>query len=496
MISTRVDITRRDNLEEMIIFFATIALLTPVTAILTEYFKFVANRISLGIRSTIYSMLQDKIMKFSLLNSRRFSEGYITNLIQVDAPQVAEFVNRLFLWIDGAARFLIGFFFMVRFAGFKLSVIMLGLFLAVNTIYLFTYSVKTKVLSKLLKAKDERMSYFTNVLENIDFVKINAMENEECLNIYRKREIEIGLLKCNAVLSGLVDFALYFCSYFSTWLLMGYMIFIETSITIDYGFFIGLNSLYDDTQRGFGWMMTTSNYFIQVRVSLNRINAFLNTREINQSFLEDTAAKSDIAIKVENGDFRWKHREGDEIMVMTKALRKEQARDQAKLKKLDAMGARDEPANSLLSDGMASVTATDEEGTDDFFVRGVNLEIKKGERVAVIGRSSSGKSSLLYSVMGEMIPMNINGQTKIVRNGSISFLAQQRWVIGTSIKENICLGKPYNEELMERALMTSKLAFDMKNLSHGIDTVLSDSGDTVSGGQKARIGLARCFYQE
>ena len=183
-------------------------------------------------------------------------------------------------------------------------------------------------------------------------------------------------------------------------------------------------------------------------------------------------------------------------MVMTKALRKEQARDQAKLKKLDAMGARDEPANSLLSDGMASVTATDEEGTDDFFVRGVNLEIKKGERVAVIGRSSSGKSSLLYSVMGEMIPMNINGQTKIVRNGSISFLAQQRWVIGTSIKENICLGKPYNEELMERALMTSKLAFDMKNLSHGIDTVLSDSGDTVSGGQKARIGLARCFYQE
>ena len=68
--------------------------------------------------------------------------------------------------------------------------------------------------------------------------------------------------------------------------------------------------------------------------------------------------------------------------------------------------------------------------------------------------------------------------------------------MGTSIRENILLGKAYDETLMDKALEAADLLTDLDQFPNGIDTVISDSGDSVSGGQKARIALARCFYQE
>jgi ATP-binding cassette subfamily C (CFTR/MRP) protein 4 len=98
--------------------------------------------------------------------------------------------------------------------------------------------------------------------------------------------------------------------------------------------------------------------------------------------------------------------------------------------------------------------------------------------------------------MGEMIPIEGDTKSKVEINGKVAYLAQKRWVIGATIKENILLGKEYDRLTMEAALSASQLIYDLKSLSHGIETILSDNGDTVSGGQRARIGLARCFYQK
>ena len=122
----------------------------------------------------------------------------------------------------------------------------------------------------------------------------------------------------------------------------------------------------------------------------------------------------------------------------------------------------------------------------------INLEIKKGEKVAVIGGSSSGMSSLLYALIGEMIPMN---DSKVYKSGSFSYLPQSRWLMACSVKENITMGKPFDEELMRISLEGADLVRDIDQLEDGIETIISDDGDNLSGGQKARIALARCFYQ-
>ena len=111
----------------------------------------------------------------------------------------------------------------------------------------------------------------------------------------------------------------------------------------------------------------------------------------------------------------------------------------------------------------------------------------------IIGKSSSGRSSIVYSMLGEMIPLD---GASVLRNGTVAFLDQARWMLGDSIKENITLGRPFDQEMMDRSLEASQLVQDMDSLQDGIDTMMGDNGDTVSGGQRARIALARCFYQK
>lgn len=83
------------------------------------------------------------------------------------------------------------------------------------------------------------------------------------------------------------------------------------------------------------------------------------------------------------------------------------------------------------------------------------------------------------------------------KKGKVSFLKQNRWILGGSIKENIILGKEYDEEWMGKCLKTAQIFQDFESgcFQDGLDTILGDTSDTVSGGQKARISLARCFYQ-
>lgn len=138
----------------------------------------------------------------------------------------------------------------------------------------------------------------------------------------------------------------------------------------------------------------------------------------------------------------------------------------------------------------------DNEDKSEFFLRSVNLKIYRGERVMVYGESSSGKSSLLYSILGEM--SKESETTRVLKKGKVAFMKQSPWIFAGSIKENIILGEEYNEILMEQCLRTCQIWHDLElqSFDDGLETILGDTSDNISGGQKARIALARCFYQK
>lgn len=111
----------------------------------------------------------------------------------------------------------------------------------------------------------------------------------------------------------------------------------------------------------------------------------------------------------------------------------------------------------------------------------------------IIGDIGSGKSSLLYAVLNEMTPEEgKNPQIRI--NGTIAYAAQKAWIMTGTVKENITFFEPYDQKRFKDALYYSCLEDDLKILNKGIDTQIGEKGVNLSGGQKARIGLARALY--
>lgn len=124
----------------------------------------------------------------------------------------------------------------------------------------------------------------------------------------------------------------------------------------------------------------------------------------------------------------------------------------------------------------------------------IDFTVAKGEFVCLFGRSGSGKTALLSAISGGLESMSTD--SKVVVNGSMANVGQTPWLLNETIRDNILFGKIYDQEMYEKVLDVCQLTPDIERFSLGDNTVVGDMGHTLSGGQKARIALARAVYSE
>ncbi|XP_077014652.1 ATP-binding cassette sub-family C member 4 [Tamandua tetradactyla] len=122
----------------------------------------------------------------------------------------------------------------------------------------------------------------------------------------------------------------------------------------------------------------------------------------------------------------------------------------------------------------------------------LSFTTRPGELLAVIGPVGAGKSSLLSAVLGELPP----SQGLVSVQGRIAYVSQQPWVFSGTVRSNILFGKKYEKERYEKVIKACALKKDLQLLEDGDLTVIGDRGTTLSGGQKARVNLARAVYQD
>jgi ATP-binding cassette subfamily B protein len=138
-------------------------------------------------------------------------------------------------------------------------------------------------------------------------------------------------------------------------------------------------------------------------------------------------------------------------------------------------------------------------------LEGFDLHIRAGERVALVGRSGGGKSTLVKllgrfydpqagAVLLDGVPLQDLSFAQL--RESIGFVFQETYLFGTSIRENIRFGKPNatDEEVIEAAKLAYCHEFVMQ-LEHGYDTHVGERGFKLSGGQKQRIAIARMLIK-
>ena len=134
---------------------------------------------------------------------------------------------------------------------------------------------------------------------------------------------------------------------------------------------------------------------------------------------------------------------------------------------------------------------------NSFTLSGINLEVKQSKTLAVIGPVGSGKSMLLKVFLGDIQPNEIShSKCNIKVHGKVAYASQNPFILNTSMRNNILFGNEYKKDLYERVLEDCNLMQDIKQFSAGDLTEIGERGITLSGGQKARISLARCIYSQ
>lgn len=122
----------------------------------------------------------------------------------------------------------------------------------------------------------------------------------------------------------------------------------------------------------------------------------------------------------------------------------------------------------------------------------VNLKIKPQSLNFIVGRVGSGKSSLLLAIINELKLEKGSVQTC----GEISYATQIPWLFNESIKNNILFSETFDENRYQKVLKACALERDLKSFLKGDETIVSERGTSLSGGQKARINLARAVYKK
>ncbi|KAM6937183.1 cystic fibrosis transmembrane conductance regulator [Xenentodon cancila] len=125
-------------------------------------------------------------------------------------------------------------------------------------------------------------------------------------------------------------------------------------------------------------------------------------------------------------------------------------------------------------------------------LKNISLDLEEGKMLAVAGSTGSGKSSLLMMILGELMPT----EGKISHSGRISYSPQTSWIMPGTIRDNILFGLTYDEYRYTSIIKACQLEEDFALLPEKDKTPLGEGGVTLSGGQRARICLARAVYKD
>jgi ABC-type multidrug transport system fused ATPase/permease subunit len=124
-------------------------------------------------------------------------------------------------------------------------------------------------------------------------------------------------------------------------------------------------------------------------------------------------------------------------------------------------------------------------------LQGVDAHVDAGRTVAVVGATGSGKTTLVHAIAGLV---NTSAGTIVVPDGFIGVVFQEPFLFVGSVRDNVVLGAPIDDDAVRTALATAEASF-VHELPEGLDTIVGERGVGLSGGQRQRIALARALVR-
>mmetsp|Transcript_42720 Transcript_42720/g.50027 ORF Transcript_42720/g.50027 Transcript_42720/m.50027 type:complete len:656 (-) Transcript_42720:1095-3062(-) len=359
------------------------------------------------------------------------------------------------------------------------------------------------------------------LIDNIKVIKMNSW-----VDCYFKKVLDLKNKEyTNSVLSTLLwlpNRVIYIVGKYI--LIFGVFIIIVAYFEIPLGVAstVAIMKVLEQIQGNLGYFSYCYRIYSKFALSSKRIEDFLQCDEI-EDFLKDhcNQADTELAISIEKSNFFWGFDYiSDEDIKQFKEKKDKQAKEQSN-KEAGLVQSEEEDKTS------ANITLDDR-----IVLKSVNLKVRRGEFVAIIGDVGSGKSSLLGAVLGEMLyfddsvldkyknvtldfkndleqtkqltdeinecrkQASLNSKTRIAINGTVSLVEQKPFILNKTIRDNILFGEDLDETKYNRVVGACELGKDLELLAGGDLTEIGEKGINLSGGQKARVSIARAVYAD
>ena len=162
--------------------------------------------------------------------------------------------------------------------------------------------------------------------------------------------------------------------------------------------------------------------------------------------------------------------------------------------KINQVAAADEVKDSDRPSALcvSNLTYKQVDRQDEFILQDVEFVARSQSLTVITGPVGSGKSTLLSAIAGEI--SDTSGT--ISHQGRLIYLPQTAWVFSGTIRENIVFGQPYEEHKYAKIIEACALTEDIQRFPDSDKTVVGERGEVLSGGQQARVSLARAVYAD
>ncbi|KAH8823481.1 multidrug resistance-associated ABC transporter [Flagelloscypha sp. PMI_526] len=478
------------------LWFGRRALTRTRTVLMTAIYDKALKRVSLT-STRSQSMTEKEGAAVDTTQPKKGADlGKVINLMTADMSKIYNFlVSAWFMYANPfqlviAAVFLFKLLGWSAFVGF--SVLLLGM--PLNT----WLSKRTVAIAKKINlARDKRMTVVTEVISSIKFIKFFAWEENWVDRTMEKRRNEIKQIiraRINEVFYTLywmaTPVAISVLS-FTTYVATGNELTIGTAFTALQLFAmvrVPLNALPNLIVQTFtAW------------ISLQRIATYLDEEEVSSqvsSLLSQTEERREESegfdghnLSLDHATLKWNEVNDNNISATA---------TKRKWFTLARMFMSQQPA--LPSTNSPNATPT-EDTNHKFELKDITVTFPEGKLSLIVGPTACGKTAMLMSLLGEMTL--VDGRLIMSKNASsindgliqsFAYAAQVPWLRHQSIKDNILFGYPFDEKRYGEVVESCALQPDFEMLEDGDRTEIGAGGVSLSGGQKARVALARAVY--
>ncbi|EMD36548.1 hypothetical protein CERSUDRAFT_115579 [Gelatoporia subvermispora B] len=477
------------------------------SSLMTNHYFILSMTTGMSIRAGIVGSIFRKSLRLSGRARIKHSVGQITTMISTDATRLdrqSAFAHNL--WI-APIQIIIGIGLLIANLGYS-ALVGFGVLLLGFPLQLVLVRVMFGSRKKGVVYTDQRVRLVTEVLQGIRLIKLYAWEGFYVNQVANLRATELKAVRrlafARASLIAIVSFLPVIASVLSfiTYALSGH----DLNVAIIFSSLQFFNII----RAPLIYLPVVLASTTDAVVALRRISAFLTAEEIADPYTIDPDAK--LAVDVD-GDFAWETAyKTDQGGPKFKTARRAHGADAEKEKKAKEEKERKEKENKAKrgrwrlgkkKEGeVLPITAPKGENgekqddkakeNDDkpFELKDVKLKIPKGAFVAIVGRVGTGKSSLLQALIGEMRRTRGN----CTFSSKMAYVPQSAWIMNATLRENVLFGQPDDEAKFRDTIAACSLEHDLEMLPNGENTEIGEKGINLSGGQKARVSLARAAY--